>query len=65
MTKWLLIYWVVTGATGSYGGLHNSTAVASFEDEATCKAAYQALREITKDAYQIGVWGVCVPEGKR
>jgi hypothetical protein len=62
MTRWLLLYWIVTGSSGSFGGLHNSTAVAEFDSEAACKAAYAAMRAVTKDRDQMGVFGVCVSQ---
>lgn len=58
VTHWLLIYWLVMGNIGSYGGVNATTNVASFYDETSCKAAFAAMRK-AKNADQ-GLWGVCV-----
>ncbi len=61
MTHWLLIYWLLTGGEGEFGGLHSSTSVAEFTDEASCRSAFASMKS-TKAA-NTGLWGVCVPKG--
>ena len=61
MTKWILIYWIVsaTGSTGnisiSAGGL--ATGNVEFSDQAACKAALDALN---KAGTVVG--GICTRE---
>jgi hypothetical protein len=45
---------------GNFGGLHSSTAVAEFNDEAACHTAFAAMKAIKNSDH--GIWGVCVPK---
>jgi len=56
---WYLIYWIVVGTTGSFGGISPATAVVEFDDETSCHNAYTAMRN-TKAKDEQGIWGVCV-----
>lgn len=60
MTTWILIYWILSGSAGSYGGIHISTATVEFDNETACRSAF-TLMKATKN-YEQGLWGVCVPK---
>lgn len=58
---WVLIYWLVVGSSGSFGGFHPATASVEFADEASCHAAFAEMKKVKP--YDQGLWGVCVKKG--
>jgi hypothetical protein len=57
---WILIFWILTGGEGEFGGLHATAATVAFDDESACRSAFAAMK-VAKNQNQ-GLWGVCVPQ---